>query len=74
MKYYIVYKYYFLKEKQENYNTSIFILFNIIIIIMKRCQHGSPRHSLPTRLYRPSLPVGPKGYILYQHRAAVCRF
>ena len=46
----------------------------IIIIIMSRCQHGSPWPSPATDLYRPSLPVGLQGYILYQHRAVVCRF
>ena len=33
--------------------------------------HGSPKPSLATRLYIPSLPVGLQGYILYRHRA-VC--
>ena len=40
----------------------------VIIIIMSRCQHGFP---LGTRLYRPSLPGGLPGHILYRH-TAVC--
>ena len=46
----------------------------IIIIVNSRCQHGSPWPSSATRLYRPSLPVGLQGYILYWHRAVVYRF
>ena len=34
----------------------------------------SLRTSLATRLYRPLLPVGLQGYILYRHRAFVFRF
>ena len=41
------------------------------IIIMSRCQHRSPWHSLTTRLYRPSLPGSLQGYILNRHRTAV---
>ena len=56
----------------------IFILKYIyIIIIMSRCQHGSPWPSLVTRLYHPSLSGGLQGYILYRHRAVclcVCVF
>ena len=40
---------------------------------MSRHQHGYPRPSLATPPYRPFLLAGPKGYIPYQHRAAVCR-
>ena len=46
---------------------------NVIILIMSRCQHGSPSPFLTTRLYRPSLPGGLQGYILYRHRAVVYR-
>ena len=53
-------------------STKTYIL-NIIIIMSCR-QHGSPRLSFATRFYRPSLPVGPQGYILYRHRAVVYRF
>ena len=44
------------------------------IIIMSRHQHGYTWPSPATLLYRPSLPVGLPGYILYRHRAVVCRF
>ena len=47
---------------------------NIIIIIMSCRQHGYPKPSLGTPPYRPSLPIGPQGYIPYPHRAVVCRF
>ena len=43
----------------------------LFIIIMSRCQHGSPWTSLATRLYRPSLPGGHQIYILYRQRAVV---
>ena len=44
------------------------------IIIMLRYQHGYPWPSPFTPLYRPLLPAGPQGHILYRHRAAVCSF
>ena len=47
---------------------------NFMIIIMSRHQHGYPWPSAATLLYRPSLLVGFQGYILYRHRALVCRF
>ena len=43
-------------------------------IIMSCYQHGYPWPSLATPPYHSLLPVGLQGYILYQHRAAVCRF
>ena len=46
----------------------------MIIIIMSHYQHGYPWPSLATLLYHPLLPAVLQGYILYQHRAAVCRF
>ena len=49
-------------------------LFNFIIIIMLRYQHGYPWPSLTTPLCHPLLPAGLQGYILYRHRAAVCKF
>ena len=49
-------------------------LVNMIIIVMSRHQLRSPRPSPATVLYRPSLPAGPPGYILYRHKAFVCRF
>ena len=45
-----------------------------IIIIMSRCQHEYPWPFFATLPYRPLLPAGLQGYILYRHRAAVCRF
>ena len=45
-----------------------------IIIIMSHYQHGSPWPSPATLLYRPSLPVGLQGYILYPHRPVLCMF
>ena len=48
--------------------------FLIIIINMSRYQHGYPRPSLAISPYRPFLPARPQGYILYRHRAGVCRF
>ena len=51
-----------------------FDLLTFIIIIMVHHQHGYPWPSTATRLYRPSLPVGLQGYILYRHWAVVCRF
>ena len=41
--------------------------------IMSCYQHGSPWPSPTTPFYRPSLPVGLQGYILYRHRPVVCR-
>ena len=46
----------------------------IIIIIKSRHQHGSSWPSLASLLYRPSHPVNLQGYILYRHKAVVCRF
>ena len=46
----------------------------IIIIIMSCYQHRYPWPSPATLFYRPSFPVGLRGYILYRHRAVVCRF
>ena len=58
--------------------TTLFSLLNlkqvIIIIIMSYCQHGSPWPSPTSLLYRPLLPVGFQGYILYWHKAVVYRF
>ena len=49
-------------------------LITITIIVVTSChQHGCSGPSFATPLYRPSLPVGIQGYILYQHRAVVCR-
>ena len=44
------------------------------IIIISCYQHGYPWPSLVTPPYCPLLPAGPQGYILYRHRAVVCRF
>ena len=55
-------------------NINISSLYIIIIIILSRHQHGYPWSSPATPLYCPSLPVGLQGYILYWHRAVVCRF
>ena len=44
------------------------------IYIMSHHQHGYPWPSLATPPNRPLLPVGLQDYILYWHRAAVCRF
>ena len=46
----------------------------IIIIIMLRHQYGYPWPSLATPPYCPLLLACLQGYILYRHRAAVCRF
>ena len=46
----------------------------IIIIIMLHYQHRYPWSSLATPPYYPLLLVGPRGYIPYQLRAAVCMF
>ena len=46
----------------------------IIIINMSRCQQGSPRLSLATRLYRPLFPGGLQSYVPYRHKAVVFRF
>ena len=47
----------------------------ILIIIILAChQHGYPWPTLATPPYRSSLLASPQGYILYPHRAAVCRF
>ena len=62
-------------------NWSVFLLeiFDIIwlcenpkeiIILMRHYQHGSLWTSLATRLYRPSLPGGLPGYILYRNRGS----
>ena len=50
------------------------IYIYIYIYIMSCHQHGYPWPSLATPPYRSSLLVGPQGYILYPHRAAVCWF
>ena len=52
--------------------------FNVLsssyqFIIMSQCQHGSSGHFLATHIYRPSLPGGLQGYILYRHRVVVYR-
>ena len=56
-------------------NIQIYIIYMYIIIIiniiMLRYQHGSPRSSFTTRLYRLSLPGCFQGYILYRHKAVV---
>ena len=44
------------------------------IIIMSCHQHGYPWPFLATPLYRPSLPAGLQGNILYRYRAAECKF
>ena len=46
----------------------------ILIIIMSRSSHGFPWPSLVTRLYRPSVPEDPPGYILYRYKAVVDNF
>ena len=46
----------------------------VFIIIMSCRQYGYPWPSLATPPYRSLLLAGPQGYILYSHRAAVCRF
>ena len=46
----------------------------IIIIIISHRQRGSPWTSPSTLLYRPLLPIGLQGYILYLHRAVTCSF
>ena len=46
----------------------------VVFIIMSHHQHGYPRPFLATPRYRPLLPAGLQGYILYRHRAPVCRF
>ena len=46
----------------------------IIIIVVSRYQHGYPWLSLAIPPNRPLLPVILHGYILYRHRAAICRF
>ena len=51
-----------------------FYFFSYSNIILSRRQHGSPWPSLATRLYRPSLPRGLPGYILYRHRLVLYRF
>ena len=43
------------------------------IIILSCHQHGYPWPSLATPPNHSSLLAGPQGYILYPHRAAVCR-
>ena len=52
----------------------LYYIVIIIIIIMSNHQHGYPWPSLATPLCRPWPPAGFQGYILYLHRAAVCRF
>ena len=41
---------------------------------MSHYQQEYPWPSLTTTPYRPLLLAGPQGYILYRHKAAVCRF
>ena len=47
---------------------------SLIIIIISRHQHRNTWPSPATPPYRPLLPTWPQCYILYRHRAAVCRF
>ena len=55
--------------------TYIYIYIYIYIIIIMSChQYGYPWPSLTTLPCHSSLLAGPKGYIPYPHRAAVCRF
>ena len=41
---------------------------------MSRYHHGYSWPSLTTPPYRSLLSADPQGYILYRHRATVCRF
>ena len=50
------------------YIISVSILALPYTILMSRYQHGYPWHSLATPPYRPLLPAGPHGYILYRRR------
>ena len=58
----------------DNYLSIRLTIYLVDIIMMSCCQHGSPWPSLATRLYRPLLPGGLQGYIMYRHRDAVYRF
>ena len=77
-----------LNIKKTNFNlekNSIFYYFSIYWLVncyhyqsssSSSCRHqfGYPWLSLAIPACRPSLPVGPQGYIPYLHRATVCRF
>ena len=53
----------------------IYIYIYIYIYVIMSCrQHRYPWLSLATPTYRSSLLAGPRGYIPYPHRAAICRF
>ena len=58
----------------HTYTYTPIYIYIIIIIIMLRCRHGSPWPSPSCSLYRPLLPEGLPGYILYRHRAVLYRF
>ena len=45
-----------------------------IILILLHHQYGYSWPFLATLLYRPSFSASLQGYILYRHRAVVCRF
>ena len=51
----------------------IYVTLLVIMMMMLYYKHGFPWPSLATHLYRPSLPGGLQGYILYRHRAVVYR-
>ena len=61
-------------QTNEYATQTVHIKYIIMIIILSCYQHRSPWVSLTTRLYRPSLPEGLQGYILYRHKAVVYRF
>ena len=61
-------------EHPKFFSATFQLNFIYITIIMSGCQNGSPWPSFATRLYRPSLPGGLQGYILYRHRAVIYRF
>ena len=64
----------FLVRRGWNANIYICVCVCVCVCVTTSQKHGFPWPSHATNLYRPSLPAGIRGYILYQYRAVVDRF
>ena len=71
----VVYEFDYISTLYRLFEAEIWLICKCLILIIKsRYQHRCPWPSPTTLLYRPLLLVGLRGYILYRHRAVVCRF
>ena len=66
---------YAINQTKPKHIYSIYMYKEDLAFIILSChQHGYPWPSLPIPPYCSSLLTGPQGYILYPHKAVVCRF